>query len=141
MPATKRSRKPMTPEQQAAYEERREQMRTITKKISALTDDERAQMARQIGTVYTCERRELSPFNACMLIFQRGDATIVGGVRQWNTVGRKVKKGEHGSYIWVPMGRRETDDQGTTHVDMGDERRFKMVAVFDVAQTELMEEE
>jgi antirestriction protein ArdC len=76
-----------------------------------------------------------------MAVLQRPDVTIVGGFRQWQQVGRKVKKGEHGLYIWIPLGTRETDDQGLTRTEMPDERRFKLVAVFDVSQTEEMEEE
>src|SRR5262245_41230196 len=141
MPGTKRARKPMTEEQQAAYEERRAQMRAITKKIAAMTPEDRMQMAAQVGVVLTCERRALSPFNCCMLVHQRPDVTIVGGFQQWKRVGRMVKKGEHGCYIWIPLGTRETDDQGMTRTDMPDEKRFKLVAVFDVAQTETMEED
>jgi len=126
----------MTPEQQAAYEERREQIRAVTKKISDLSPEEREDMAREIGTILTCERRALSPFNCCMLAFQRPDATIVGGFRQWQQVGRKVKKGERGCYIWIPLGDRSTPGEAVP-----DERRFKLVAVFDVSQTEPLDAE
>lgn len=134
--ATKRPRKPLTPEQQAAYEQRREQIRTVSKQIAALTDEQRYELALKVGRIVTCEQRPLSQYNCCMLAFQRPDATIVGGFQQWKRVGRKVKKGEHGSYVWIPLGGRRTDEAGLTQTQMPDERRFKLVAVFDVSQTE-----
>jgi antirestriction factor ArdC-like protein len=141
MTTTNRPRKPMTPEEQTAWEARRAQMQAVTKQLAALSDEERAAMAQRIGVILTCEARALSPWNCCMLAFQRPDATVVGGFQQWKRVGRKVKKGERGSYIWIPLGTRETDGAGQPQTAMPDERRFKMVAVFDLSQTEAMEEE
>jgi antirestriction protein ArdC len=76
-----------------------------------------------------------------MLVLQRPDVTIVGGLQQWRKLGRHVKKGEKGCYMWVPLGTRETDEQGMMHTDMPDEKRFKLVAVFDVSQTEEISKE
>ena len=130
MAQTRRSRKPLTPEQQAAYEARRARIKELLTVIAAMSETDRQALAAKI-TVTTCEGRRLSAFNHCMVVNQMEDATIIGGLHQWREQGRKVRKGEHGLYIWVPAGERDAQGQ-TVFVD---EKRFVLVAVFDVSQT------
>jgi hypothetical protein len=132
------ARKTMTAEQVLRYEERRADMRAIAKKIAAMTAEARTALAAQRGLVRTCEHRVLSAFNTCLLILQREDVTIVGGFQQWRRLGRQVKKGEKGCYMWIPLGSRGEAGTGEGAGDrqFPDERRFRLVAVFDVAQTE-----
>ena len=60
------------------------------------------------------------------------DATIIGGFQQWRRQGRQVRQGERSTMsIWVPKTARERED-GTAP----DERRFVLVAMFDICQTE-----
>lgn len=74
--------------------------------------------------------------NVLMILAQRPDATRVAGFHTWRTFGRTVKRGEKGIAIFAPMRvkrRAETDDDeraGETTL------RFRVVHVFDVAQTE-----
>jgi hypothetical protein len=132
-----KQKRPLTPEQQARSDEKRAAMRNLCKKIAAMTDEDRTALAQSIPAIFTCEQRMLSDFNQCLLASQRPDATIVGGFRQWLKQGRVVRKGEHGSYIWVPLGaKEETADGSSSTVMHPDDRRFLMVAVFDIAQTE-----
>ena len=105
---------------------------------------------------------DYSPSNVLLIAAQRPDATRVGGIRTWNSLGRHVLKGEHGIAILAPCIYRTPDDdagprEGVTDVaapgnqpqplarePQGDEetaarrvlRGFKVVHVFDVTQTD-----
>lgn len=47
---------------------------------------------------------------------------------------RRVRKGEHGFSIWIPLGTRKVEND---LVEMNPEdRRFMLATIFDVAQTE-----
>jgi antirestriction protein ArdC len=106
--------------------------------------------------------RDYSPSNVLLIAAQRPDATRVGGIRTWNSLGRHVLKGEHGIAILAPCVYRARDDdagpregvadvaapgnepQPTARPPQGDEaaaarrvpRGFKVVHVFDVTQTD-----
>jgi antirestriction protein ArdC len=74
-----------------------------------------------------------SPSNVLLILCQRPDATRVAGYRTWQSLGRQVRKGEHGIKILAPVVRKvETDD--------GDEVRrvvaFTTATVFDIASTD-----
>ena len=78
--------------------------------------------------------------NVFLILSQRPDATRVAGYRTWGTLGRHVCKGERGIAILAPCVYRARP------VDESDERDrpaiarilrgFRVVHVFDVAQTE-----
>ncbi|ACU53268.1 conserved hypothetical protein [Acidimicrobium ferrooxidans DSM 10331] len=74
-----------------------------------------------------------SPQNVLLIDRQRPSATLVAGFRQWQRLGRSVRRGEHGIWIVAPMRvRRTTSDDLDEEVLAG----FRWVCVFDVAQTE-----
>lgn len=97
-----------------------------------------------------------SPANILLITAQRPDATRVAGYRTWTTLGRHVKKGEHGIAILAPCTYKSTDTPATTPtIDSdraGDSRlptvepdergvlrhlhSFRIVHVFDVTQTD-----
>ncbi|GAA3819286.1 ArdC-like ssDNA-binding domain-containing protein [Cellulomonas soli] len=90
-----------------------------------------------------------SPSNVLLIATQRPDATRVAGIRTWNSLGRRVTKGEHGIAILAPCIYRQLDDDTTTppttdHAGPGDDaaaparvlRGFKIVHVFDITQTD-----
>jgi antirestriction protein ArdC len=104
---------------------------------------------------------DYSPSNVLLIAVQRPDATHVGGIRTWNSLGRHVLKGEHGIAILAPcVYRAKGDDAGPRDVAKGvvaaggepqpsvlapqEEdaavrrvlRGFKVVHIFDVTQTE-----
>ena len=59
-------------------------------------------------------------FNNWLLIYtQRPDATRVAGFQTWKSLGRFVKKGEHGIRIFAPIIRKveeEKNEIGRAHV-------------------------
>jgi len=105
-------------------------MRALAARVSALTDDQRAQLAAS-HPICTIERRSLSVRNTIMCMYQSGvPFTVVGGFRQWLAAGRCVKKGEHGTYIQYPCTPAKSDDgeEGKTF--------FRFAPVFDISQTQ-----
>jgi hypothetical protein len=133
-----RRRQP-TPEQRAATEARRERFRALAKRISEMSETERADLAARMGSVVTIEGRVLSVHNTCLIAAQNPVATVVGGFAQWLKHGRAVKKGQHGLMIWVPIAARKGDEpapEPAGDAESNDGPRFIMGTVFDVSQTE-----
>jgi len=135
-----RRREP-TEEQRARAKERREKMRALADRISAMSEEERAALAAKIP-VATIEGRLLSVFNCCFVVSQMETATVVGGFRQWRAAGRCVRKGERGLAIWVPIGngKEEGEAEGGTEEGEGGGVRFVIGTVFDVTQTDPIQE-
>lgn len=92
---------------------------------------------------------DYSPSNLLLIATQRPDATRVAGIRTWNSLGRRVNKGEHGIAILAPClykqaaadqdpasasvtGTADDAEPGAQHVLRG----FKVVHVFDITQTD-----
>lgn len=121
----------------------REKLAALAGKVRAMSEEERGELAATYGTV-TAEGRPLSAFNSVFLAMQAGRPLLqVGGFRQWLKAGRAVRRGEHAAgSIWVPAWRGRDGDAGALE-DAGDgdggehaRRRFLLVPVFDVTQTE-----
>jgi len=96
---------------------------------------------------------DYSPSNVLLIRAQRPDATRVAGIRTWNSLGRRVRRGEHGIAILapcvypappgasseeptvagsaVPAAEPARSARPATHL-----RGFRIVHVFDVTQTE-----
>ena len=89
--------------------------------------------------------------NVCLILDQRPDATRVGGFHTWLSLGRHVKKGEHGIAILAPVfppkgqkrpGQEPVQSDETEHVlrvekaGRGAPVHFRVAYVFDVSQTE-----
>ncbi|GAO74252.1 ArdC family protein [Meiothermus ruber] len=76
--------------------------------------------------------------NVMLILMQRPEATLVAGVKHWNELGRRVKKGERGIAILAPSVKKvEVVDEATGQVR--EERKlagFHTTYVFDVSQTE-----
>jgi hypothetical protein len=89
-----------------------------------------------------------SPSNVLLIAVQNPDASNVGGLRLWNSLGRRVRKGEKGIAILAPClykgsADKESSQQPTSGADEGKGesgpralRGFRVVHVFDVSQTE-----
>ncbi len=81
-------------------------------------------------------------FGNCMLIaMQRPEATHVAGFHRWKSLGRRVKKGEHGIAILAPLVKRRKvevkHDDGETETKQSQRVfGFRVVYVFDVSQTD-----
>lgn len=78
-------------------------------------------------------------FGNTLLIFaQKPNATYVAGFKTWQSLGRYVKKGEHGIMIFAPcqkkvLVRNEETGEETEEVRLAG---FRVAYVFDVSQTE-----
>ena len=73
-----------------------------------------------------------SPGNVLLISIQFPKASRVAGYRTWQSLGRQVRKGEHGIRILAPIVCRDRD------CDDDEDRvvAFKTAHVFDVSQTE-----
>ncbi len=82
---------------------------------------------------------QYSPANILLILRQRPDATRVAGYRAWQSVGRQVRRGEHGIAILAPCTYAARHDEEAEAVD-GEPTRvlrgFKIAHVFDLAQTD-----
>lgn len=138
------SRRQATPEQKAKAAERRAQFKEFCQRVAAMSEDERAELARRMPIVNPAGHA-LSAYNCCLLLSQfAGTPTIVAGFQQWRKQGRQVCKGQSGLMIWVPTGKRKAADQGGAELaaaDQEDKPGFIAGYVWDVSQTEPIEQE
>lgn len=82
----------------------------------------------------TCARfHRYSMFNVIQILITCPDATAVAGFKKWQSMGRYVRKGEHGIPILAPIFSKVTDEDG---VERDKLIGFKVVYVFDVSQTD-----
>jgi antirestriction protein ArdC len=81
-----------------------------------------------------------SASNVLLILAQRPDATRVAGYRRWQSLGRQVRKGEHGIAILAPClyRRRAGDDEDkAAQAEVSAVLRgFRVARVFDVSQTD-----
>jgi hypothetical protein len=71
--------------------------------------------------------------NVWLILMTKPDATIVGGFKKWLSLGRCVRKGEHGIPILAPIFNKIIDEEGKEQDKLVG---FKVVYVFDVSQTD-----
>ena len=78
--------------------------------------------------------------NILLIATQKPNATHVAGIRSWNLLGRRVRRGENGIMIFAPMlGRTRKDVQQADSKDAESTVSlvgFRPVYVWDVLQTE-----
>jgi antirestriction protein ArdC len=84
--------------------------------------------------------------NILLIATQRPTASRVAGLRAWNELGRRVKRGEHGILIFAPLvGHKNRKAAQLTTTETTDAKTaqpqsallgFRAVYVFDVEQTE-----
>lgn len=90
--------------------------------------------------------REYSLHNAMLIYMQYPRAKMVAGIKTWNSLGRRVRKGEKGIAIFAPTLKKVRvreehtgPETGELRVEEREEERvlgFHIVYVFDVSQTE-----
>ena len=89
--------------------------------------------------------------NTLLIAMQRPDATLVTGYRNWQSMGRQVKKGEKGITIIAPAPKKKKKEQAVLDHDqkpvIGPDGKpkteevevtlpcFKAITVFDIEQT------
>ncbi|HLJ25666.1 MAG TPA: ArdC family protein [Candidatus Angelobacter sp.] len=77
--------------------------------------------------------------NILLIASQRPTATKVAGIRAWNELGRRVRRGEKGIMIFAPLiGYKRNAAEPDAKTDKPEPRLvgFRSVYVFDVEQTE-----
>jgi len=81
--------------------------------------------------------RQYSFYNMLLIAFQKGDATICAGFKQWNTHKRWVNEGEKALWILAPgfVSAKKKDDEGEEEEDVKTVKYFFSVPVFDISQT------
>lgn len=140
------ARRQPTQEQRDKAAAKREAFRELVKTISEMDADARAALIDRCGAIVTADGAALSHFNTCLIISQSPKASIVGGFRQWLKHGRCVRKGQTGLNLWVPIANRgdapETDPRNPEpeSTDRASRQRFIMGTVFDISQTETLEQ-
>lgn len=118
--------------------------RNLARKIAAMSDSERSEFAARCPVVLTIDGRPISGKNAMLAMLQCESVTVIGGFRQWLAAGRAVRQGSKALYIFVPSSRRV--DAGAEPATDGAEPgaaesvRFLMAPVFDVSQTDAVDE-
>jgi antirestriction protein ArdC len=115
--------------------ERQNMVAALRERLEEFTDDlDEAEVALITSTWDGYSER-----NALLIAMQRPGATDVAGFRAWQVRGRCVRRGEKGIQILAPAGQGEatTDDNGE---ETPGRLRFRVAYVFDVAQTDQMEE-
>lgn len=91
--------------------------------------------------------------NTMLILMQKPEASYVAGFKTWETLGRRIKKGEKGITILAPCpyktvnyvdvvdpntGQVKRDEQGNPMKERKKIARasFKAIAIFDISQTE-----
>jgi hypothetical protein len=76
--------------------------------------------------------------NVLLIMVQHPEATRVAGYRTWQSLGRQVRKGEHGIRILAPCKYRRTELDAETgqEITYAGIRGFTTTSVFDVSQTD-----
>ncbi len=119
--------------------------RALARKIAEMTDTERAEFAARCPVTLTIDGRPISGKNAMLAMMQYQNVTVIGGFRQWLAAGRVVRQGQKAIYIFVPSSRRveaaPNAEGAADDSDAGESVRFLMAAVFDVSQTDAIENE
>jgi antirestriction protein ArdC len=118
----------------------------LTAAVAALVDGDAWRAMLEVAARFP----RYSTNNVLLITAQRPDATTVAGLRTWNTLGRRVRKGERGIAILAPCTYRPPatpGSDGAAAVEAAEgadpERRegrvlrgFRVAYVFDVTQTE-----
>jgi antirestriction protein ArdC len=114
-------------------------MSTLEAGIKALADSDQWRRYLKAQAAF----HAYSYANTLLILFQKPEATRVAGFRTWLKLGRHVRKGERGIFILAPVfARKKAEDgqqvQQDANGDAAEARVvcFKLVAVFDVSQTD-----
>lgn len=110
---------------------------TLIEQVETLTTDEGWKAMLNARTWL----RKYSLGNLLMILAQNEYATDVRPMREWNKVGRHVRRGERGLRIFAPLKYRVRDEDDEPLNDREGNPRYRVgsftvVSVFDVSQTE-----
>ncbi|MEW6701549.1 MAG: ArdC family protein [Bacteroidota bacterium] len=125
-------------QKQIKRQEKKEKIIRIRKTLFEMSEEQRQAIAEKYG-IATVEGHLLTPHNQCFLVAQSEiNFTVVGGFQQWKKAGRIVRKGEHGFLILVPS--KNNDAENAEMVSDDEYVRFFSATVFDISQTEVIEQ-
>lgn len=100
--------------------------------LAALTDQARIADAMRAYLETASRFHHYSPGNVMLILLARPTAQQVAGYRTWQQLKRQVRKGERGIPILAPVFIRLDKDNPDSEKLV----RFKVVHVFDLAQTD-----
>lgn len=105
----------------------------------ALDSGHSEQLQDFLGVMARFHRYSLG--NVLLIMAQKPEASHVAGFQSWKSMGRFVKPGEKGIAILAPMmvkGERHDSSDSSPPSSEDDDRylRFRVVHVFDIAQTD-----
>lgn len=111
--------------------------------LSAALEQGKSEALREYLAAFSRFHR-YSFHNALLIAAQRPDATHVAGFRKWLELERSVMRGEKGIAIVAPVVRKGKADPPANEGSESEEhpahpaktRRFRVVYVFDISQTE-----
>lgn len=110
------------------------QINNYLNELATLTDAARFSQAMQAYLDTVAQFHPYSWHNTMLIRLARPDATQVAGFKKWQALGRFVRKGERGIPILAPvMVKPKADDDECPFEPI---LRFKVVHVFDIAQTD-----
>ena len=164
---TTTTRKPRTGKKKTS-EARRSAMAQRWAQMMDLASTMELAMTEDAGVMAACEgmaeRTGYSLRNAALIVGQLPTAREVKSFKKWQEEGRQVRKGEKAAYILAPTKKRREDQEGGEQAEkakpeqaekpehpaaedapQGEDgeakqsRRFVLVPVFDVAQTDPVE--
>jgi hypothetical protein len=128
----KHRKRTLTAEQQEKSAERRARFYELSKRITAMTEEERAALVEKMPVIARPDGHVMSARNSMLIWSQKPDATIVAGFWDWKLYGRRVKKGASGIAIWVRVGgKKETEAEAA-----GNSADFIVGYVYDLMDTE-----
>lgn len=118
-------------------EERREQAQALheqlTDQVAALAESENW----KAWLMFTASFRTYSVNNSWLVFAQRPDATRVLGYRQWEKLGRQVRRGEKSIKIFGYSTKKVTEvDEATGEETTGTRAYYPILSVFDISQTD-----
>lgn len=122
-----------------AEEKSRAQLaRQLTKEMEQLannlvTDPDKL---KQFGETWAGGFHDYSLGNLLLIMWQKPNATLCAGFKQWQKHERYVKKGEHGIKILAPWKFKVTEVNDAGEEEEKSVMRFYPVTVFDVTQTD-----
>jgi antirestriction protein ArdC len=135
-----RRHSPTAAERQAREEARAEQLARLHQQLTAgvlelVNDESWHAMLTAAARFHTYSWR-----NCLLILAQMPTATRVAGYRAWQSLGRQVRKGEHGIAVIAPVTYRRSDEDAkatdaedaTSHEIRG----WKIEHVFDISQTD-----
>lgn len=118
-------------------EQRREQAKTLHDQLTAQVA-ELAQGENWIAWLrFTANFRTLSMNNSWLVFAQRPDATRVLGYRQWEKLGRHVRRGEKSIKIFGYSTKKTVDvDEESGEETTSRRAYYPVLSVFDISQTD-----